>query len=1094
MKNGTLVILLLVLVLLLGLLGGGYLLMSNDPEPRRHGNQVAGTPDNTESTPKVNVGNTQKPDSQPKPDKQPKPDTEPKPDTQPKPDVQPKPDTQPKPDPRPDTPKTQWKTKEVEITVTGTVHYKDDNRPASGVSISAAGSDADAYGRWGESDWAKSMRERPRANPRGSTTTDGEGKFTLKLTVTASNGEGISNARRGSDRDERDKPDEPVFLATFIVIATEPGYAPARSQQLNMSAGDTEQVALILAHPAAVRGRVVDGATRKGIPAAALEFHNTERQDRTGWVEPRRVVTDAEGYFAVNDLPEARYGVSVSAKGYAVQDYWQTRRFADLTAGGEKDLGEIALNPTVSISGRVLDGQTQKPIQAQVGAEKKSANRFGGPQQSAECKEDGSFVIENVEPGTWEVSAEAKGYARSSVELTVVAGQNADAGNILLGPGVSISGRVVDVTRKPKAGVDVKLAELRDAGPFIGAIPNEKASVKTDEEGRFKHTGLSEGKWHLAIDVEGFAPLIHKFEIKDQGHEVELVLVVGGSISGVVKESSGQGIANARVSLLMHGTPGHDLYKLTGQLEGFGTFGGGGRLLVASTESNGQFMLKNLAPGTYLVAATDDKGGQALTDDIVVRDGTVTDGLEMVIAAKGSLEVTVLEDGKPAPNITLTLWRGFMPVSGLNATSDESGVAVFKEVPEGGYTLRTSRDEVELDSDLVKRRAVQVKGGELTRFTLEMKPQSGARLFGTLTMNGRNDLFNTVVIVGVGTLKNVIKQGSVKNGQYEFRSLALGKYELHASQSQESVPATTLVEITQEGDVPFSKDFRGYSVNGVVSTPANTPAERALVKVVITPAGLASSENTFFMRGNATCDSDGQFSYDNVATGTYLLTASLAGVGSASKEITIANGDANVEMSIGKTSGQLKLKVTKLIGKAVRQGFGFALPALTDSAGRDVPLGEPNETFMAIAEGSEKILPTIPAGTYTATIRAMGYLARSVASVTVEIGKTTTVEFELTAAPELRVTFTNTDITQEQCNNATLTYWDAAGKQIPVEGNILESFGTPPAFPKPTVAAQYLAPEVTLVKIKFAGFQEITVPVAFDAGKLIATEVTLVQG
>ncbi len=50
MKNGTLVILLLVLVLLLGLLGGGYLLMSNDPEPRRHGNQVAGTPDNTEST------------------------------------------------------------------------------------------------------------------------------------------------------------------------------------------------------------------------------------------------------------------------------------------------------------------------------------------------------------------------------------------------------------------------------------------------------------------------------------------------------------------------------------------------------------------------------------------------------------------------------------------------------------------------------------------------------------------------------------------------------------------------------------------------------------------------------------------------------------------------------------------------------------------------------------------------------------------------------------------------------------------------------------------------------------------------------------
>ncbi len=1085
MKNGTLVILLLVLVLLLGLVGGGYMLLNTDPEPRRHGNQVADTPDNTEESPKVNVGNTPKPDT-PKPDT-PKPDT-PKPDT-PKPDT-PRPDT-PKPDtPKPDTPKATWKTKEIEVTVTGTVHYKYDNRPAVGVNISAASSDEDLYARWGDSEWAKSMRERPRANPRGSTVTDGEGKFTLKLTVTGSNGQELNKSGRDGDRGESDKPVEPGYLASFFIVATEPGYAPAHSQQLGMSAGDTESVALILAHPAAVRGRVVDGVTRNGIANAWVEFHYTERQDRTGYIEPRRLVTDAQGYFAVNDLPEARYGVTVGAVGYSLQDYWNTRRYADLTAGGEKDLGEIPLNQTVNIKGRVLDGQTKKPVKAAVSAERKVANRVGGPQRSGVINDDGTFVVEGVEPGTWHVFAEAKDYAKSTVEVTVTAGQNADVGDILLGPGVAVTGRVVDNTRKPKAGVEVKLAELKEAGPFSGGFPNEKGATTTDSEGRFTHSGLSEGRWQLSVEVEGFAPLTYKFEIKAEPHEVELVLLVGGTLSGVVTESGGQAVAGADILFMMHGTTAHQIYKLTGQVDGFG--GWAGREITAKSNERGQFEFAHLAPGTYLVSARDGKGGQGIKDDIVVSDGARVDNVEITIAAKGSLEVTVLEDGKPAANITLTLWRGFMPVSGLNATSGENGVAVFKEVAEGGYTVRTSRDEIELDTDVVKRRAVQVKGGETTRFTLEMKPQSGARLFGRLSMNGRNEIFTTVMIVGVGPLKNVIKQAPVKNGEYEFRALVPGKYELHARQSQESVPATAQVEITQEGDAPFSRDFRGYNISGVVQTPANTPAERAQVKAVISPA--TSSENSFWMRGDAECDPDGQFTFENIATGTYLLTVSLAGVGSTSKEITVTEGDVSVDLSIGKTSGQLKIKITKLLGKAIRQGFGFALPALTDSAGRDVPLGEPNETFMGISEGSEKVLPTIAAGTYTATVRAMGYLAKSVANVTIEVGKTTTIELELTAAPELRVTFTNTDVTQEQCNSATITYWDANGKQVPVESNLFESFGTPPVYAKATVAAQYLAPEVTLVKIKLSGFAEISVPVVFEAGKLTASEVTLVQG
>lgn len=68
---------------------------------------------------------------------------------------------------------------------------------------------------------------------------------------------------------------------------------------------------------------------------------------------PRSIVTGDDGYFSVNDLPAARYGVSVWSDGYAAQDYWTTRRYAELSEGGEKDLGEIAMNQTATVTGRV---------------------------------------------------------------------------------------------------------------------------------------------------------------------------------------------------------------------------------------------------------------------------------------------------------------------------------------------------------------------------------------------------------------------------------------------------------------------------------------------------------------------------------------------------------------------------------------------------------------------------------------------------------------------------------------------------------------------------------------------------------------------
>ncbi len=1117
MRNGTLVIVLLAVLLLVGLTAGGYFLLGvNDDARRRAANTTTvGEDDGNGETGKRNAhgGNTRadgsanhsnslgnNPANLPATDggvvngpapgdggKEGPGETGPdKPGPEkPQPPVEPNPPA--------------WKTKLIEVTVTGEVRYKADNRAAAGIKISAQNAEENPWGRWtqGNDEYSARMKSQPGANPQGGTSTDSAGKYTLKLTLTAVNDLGAGAfPSDGGKSEDRSGPDGDLseYTAHFSVVATEAGFAPARSPQLTLSAGGSAVANLELAIPAAVRGRVTDVTSKAGIKGAHVEFHDVSRRDSTWQVGnvPRSIVTGDDGYFSVNDLPAARYGVSVWSDGYAAQDYWTTRRYAELSEGGEKDLGEIAMNQTATVTGRVVDAASGKPITGSVSATRANA-RWGG--SNATCNEKGEFKLEELDVGQWTISATAAGYAKGSVEVSVTAGSSSEVGDIKLDKGFQVSGRVVDAGKHPVPNANVQLGERRDmGGPMMGDWPEPRGNCKTDADGSFSIGGLSEGRWQLDVQAEGYAALAHKFEVKQQSVEFELVLLTGGTASGSVRDAAGKALPECSVRLLLHGSPAHEMYKTLGMATAWGMSGVNGS--SDRSDASGLFEIKNIPPGTYLIAAMDSAGGMGKRDELVIRDGEAVSGIELVIAAKGSVEVTVLEEGKAVEGIKIDLRRGFGGMGGnsLSSVTNANGVAVVTEVPEGSYVIQTNRDGTDFDTELMKKRSVVVKPGETSKFTLELKPVTGVLLHGKLTMNGQ-PLFTTCVLVGLGPLKSIIKQGAVgAGGAFEFRNLTPGKYELHARESEGAVPAFALLDLAQEGDFPFDKNFQGFVVSGNVSTPANNAAERSQVAVVLRPNGLSNPELASWLRGEVQCDSDGQFTLENVASGSYTLTATLAGVGSVSRDVEVSGADVAMEVSIGQTSGNVALKITKIIGKPVRSGWAFALPALEDSAGKTVTLPDPNETWMNVAEGTEKILRTLPPGTYTVVLNAAGYLPKRVPNVIIEVGKTASAEFELTAAAELRVTFTNTEITQDQCGNATITYLDATGKNVADGSSIFESFGTPPTFDKPTVAAQYIGPEVVQIRIKLAGFQEVTVPVQFEAGKLIAAEVTLVPG
>jgi hypothetical protein len=198
-----------------------------------------------------------------------------------------------------------------------------------------------------------------------------------------------------------------------------------------------------------------------------------------------------------------------------------------------------------------------------------------------------------------------------------------------------------------------------------------------------------------------------------------------------------------------------------------------------------------------------------------------------------------------------------------------------------------------------------------------------------------------------------------------------------------------------------------------------------------------------------------------------------------------------LNLAIDDNVGSIRVKVIKVVGTPVG-GNGFGAVRLIDASSNVVPLSDQNNGWFMVSEGSGTTVPNIAPGTYSIEITASGFLAASRTGVQVTKGNRAEVEIELTAAAELHATFTNVEVTQAMLNKATVRRLDAQGKEIPAGKNIFDAWGAAPLPERPTLVAGYIGAEITELRIKLAGYAELSVPVQFAAGKRIEKELTFV--
>ena len=262
-----------------------------------------------------------------------------------------------------------------------------------------------------------------------------------------------------------------------------------------------------------VEGVVLDRVTRAGIPGASVTVY-LRSQGLT-----YEATTDASGDFRIFGMKPGDYEVRFEKVGYRSGNKYPAQPYH---VGQGPDPIRIRLDMTrlVSISGRILDPDGNPTSQADV----KIANHGQVPVAA-----DGTFVIRDLEPGSYTVAAIPKATrmpegARAPVptytpEPIVVRGDADLSGyeiRLQTAEVYRVSGVLLDETRNPKAGVTVQLLPVIQAGTrivlfgdliaLVGPGPSagpEEARVVSAEDGSFEFPAVRSGEWKLAAMSTG---------------------------------------------------------------------------------------------------------------------------------------------------------------------------------------------------------------------------------------------------------------------------------------------------------------------------------------------------------------------------------------------------------------------------------------------------------------------------------------------------------------------------------------------------------------------------------------------------------------
>jgi len=694
------------------------------------------------------------------------------------------------------------------------------------------------------------------------------------------------------------------------------------------------------AHGNPVAGAEVT-ATTEGTPEniqEAMLFSENEVTTKSG----------ADGRFLLRGLVEKKLTLTTTADGFAMS-----------TLGGIDPAGEpvtIELARTGSISGLVLDAETGEPVaKADVSVDDLTSD-------DRESREDGTFTVTGVSPGSHKVTVNAQGYAPGTVqEIGVVTAEAETKGlEIRLSRGLTAVGYVL----RNSDGTPIAEARVFFSGPV-------DQSAQTDATGRFEIFGLPPGAYDVRTVAAGFADHILKALAVPCDLDLRVGLGMGGTVRGVVRNAAGEPDARKMVML--------------GSGMDFGEN-------VTMTGSDGTFAFENVTPGKYSIFVLDMRGGGGSVGlgGMKSKQVSVVEGEETWVEIGGTegpkkarLTGRLLDRGEPVANRMFTLLPADLGEDGSGlmglvskfkmVQTDSEGRFDVKDLEPGRYRVfhgMMGAEEMAAGGEFVVNEGGEIEqdlelpAGTLLGSTvsaLDGSPVSGATIMvldGALARGPAASFGSMLAMVKAQTLSDA-------EGKFTIPSVEPGRHLVQVRAEGFAPRVISDVDIREQGGAPLALRLtRGHRLTVKVVDAKGAPIAGANVS-------LMDAEGHWVLFGDdlgVTTGADGTATL-RVESGTWRIGAQSDGHAQAESEVRVSSDrDLAVRLPAG---GTVNLVATSggapLAGARVR---------VIGSDGREIAPRVTEQSLLTgtgsrlTGEDGTLVIPNLPAGSLRIRVEA----------------------------------------------------------------------------------------------------------------------------
>jgi hypothetical protein len=228
--------------------------------------------------------------------------------------------------------------------------------------------------------------------------------------------------------------------------------------------------------------------------------------------------------------------------------------------------------------------------------------------RNAQTGEDGTFLLDSMEPGVYSLTVRASGYADRTIPDI-----NAGTGDlrVVLEKGKSITGRVLLPDGRPAPNV------------WVTAQGDASGNDRTDEKGEFELPNLPDGSYTVRANTarafgmgSGSSDEPSVMPAEQEGvtagtQNLELRLRAGAELAGTVRDATGNPVAMANVFAREED--------------------GGSSTAFGRTDENGRFRLTGLEPGRSFSISVSHSDFTPAAPKVVASDTT---GIEFSLAPK----------------------------------------------------------------------------------------------------------------------------------------------------------------------------------------------------------------------------------------------------------------------------------------------------------------------------------------------------------------------------------------------------------------------------------------------------------------------------